>query len=291
LARSLYDTMATASPGWPKLTKLTRVRVLLAQLASTPGDPVANAARAKRVLAEHADAELAIFPETFLSGYELPRASELAIRPDTEPLLGELREVAARRRTAMIVGLIERLDDGGLANSAACIDADGSLAAVYRKTNLFGSHEQQTFAAGEELVVTRLCGRLVAPLICFDVEFPEPARTVALAGAELIVTIAANMEPYGPDHELAARARALDNRRPHAYVNQVGRQRSLEFVGGSCAVGPDGQVIARVDAGAQLLEVELPLDSAPASPDVDYLRNLPGALPARVAAGAGADRT
>ena len=45
----------------------------------------------------------------------------------------------------------------------------------------------------------------VGPLICFDIEFPEPARELAAAGAELLVTASANMAPFGPDHEVATR--------------------------------------------------------------------------------------
>ena len=51
-------------------------------------------------------------------------------------------------------------------------------------------------------------------------------RALALAGAELLVTASANMEPFGPDHEIATRARALENRLPHVYVNAIGTIRA-----------------------------------------------------------------
>ncbi len=106
----------------------------------------------------------------------------------------------------------------------ACL-APGTPPVVYRKANLFGAAERSAFVEGGELVVADVGGHRLGLLICFDVEFPETARALAAAGAKLLVTIAANMEPYGPDHALAARARALDNRRPHVYVNRTGRSR------------------------------------------------------------------
>lgn len=234
----------------------------------------------ERALAAHPSVELAVYPELFLSGYELPGAPELAISADDEPLT-RIRKAAAGVSTAVIIGFIERTESGAVANSAACIDADGSLAAVYRKTHLFGADEQRAFVPGEGLLVVELCGRRLAPLICFDIEFPELARAVARAGAELLVTIAANTEPYGPDHELATRARAHDNRRAHVYVNQVGRHRGMTFVGGSCVIASDAHTIVQAGSDEQLLEIELPLGSTMQPGEVDYLSQVRTDLPVR----------
>src|SRR5581483_5398409 len=104
--------------------------------------------------------------------------------------------------------------------------------------------ERAVFRPGAELVLVPLAGRLVGPLICFDVEFPEPARALAAAGAELLVTLSANMEPYGDEHEVATRARALENRVPHLYANSVGTIGPNRFVGRSRSVDAGGQVLA-----------------------------------------------
>jgi predicted amidohydrolase len=167
-----------------------------------------------------------------------------------------------------------------VANAAACFDADGSLAGVYRKTHLFGA-EAEAFTAGDEQFVVPLAGTLVAPLICFDIEFPEPARAVARAGAELLVTPSANMAPYWADHELASRARALDNRLAHLYANRVGSEGRHTFVGGSRAVGPGGEVLIEASRDdEELLVVALGRPGAPDA-DVDYLRHARGELPVR----------
>jgi predicted amidohydrolase len=117
-------------------------------------------------------------------------------------------------------------------------------------------------------------------LLCFDMEFPEPARALAAAGADLLVTAAANMEPYYADHELASRARALDNRLPHVYVNRVGAQAGLRFVGGSRLIAPDGSVQLQCPEGESLTTATLPPGDQ-GDEEVQYLAQVPRRLPVR----------
>ena len=251
------------------------MRALLAQLASVPGQTQANAERAVETIGAHPDVEIAVFPELYLGGYDLSLVPRSARAPDS-PELRAIAAAAAAASTAVVVGFAERAEDGTLFNSVACIDRDGSLAAVYRKTQLFGA-EQGVFRPGDALRIVRLAGVEVGPLICFDIEFPEPARQLARAGAELLVTASANMEPFGPDHELATRARALENRLPHLYVNGVGTIGGLRLVGLSRSVGPAGDVLAEAGAEEELLVAPV---ARPGADDerVDYLRHLPDPL-------------
>jgi predicted amidohydrolase len=247
------------------------VRVLLAQLAPAPGDAGANLTTLEDALRQHRDADLALFPELFLTGYEPARARERALDADGE----ELRRVARAARangTSVIVGFAERTPDRTL-NSVAVFDGDGTSLGTYAKTHLFGANEQAAFAPGQTLLTVEIGGARIAPLICFDTEFPEPARAVAAAGAELLVTVAANPRPYGPDQELAVRARALDNRRPHVYVNRVGEEAGLVFVGGSCVVTGTGAVVEQLGEHPELRLVDVDLSEAP-EPDVDYLKHV-----------------
>jgi predicted amidohydrolase len=89
-------------------------------------------------------------------------------------------------------------------------------------------------------------------MICFDVEFPEVARTLARRGADMLVTISANMEPFGPDHDTAARAQALENGLPHLYVNLVGEVDPNRFTGNSQVVDLEGRVLLRAGGKPQL---------------------------------------
>jgi predicted amidohydrolase len=128
----------------------------------------------------------------------------------------------------------------------------GTVAGVCRKTHLFGE-DRERFVPGDSLAPVELAGRRLGPMICFDVEFPEVARTLARRGADALVTISANMEPWGPDHDTAASARAVENGLPYPYVNLVGEEGLNRFTGSSQVVDPEGRVLLRARGEPQLL--------------------------------------
>ena len=141
------------------------------------------------MLAESAASDLVVLPELFLSGYQLEDVEPLAIELDG-PEVGALRAAARAASTAIVVGAAERVA-AGVANSALCIDSAGELAGVYRKTHLFGA-EQEAYVPGDSLSTITLGTRTLGVMICFDMEFPEVARTLAAQHADLLVTISAN---------------------------------------------------------------------------------------------------
>jgi predicted amidohydrolase len=238
------------------------VKLRLAQLAPRPRDVPANLARASEVIASSASVDLVVLPELFLSGYELGDAEPLAVELDG-PELGELCDVARSAGTAVVVGAAERTASG-VANSAICIDSAGEVAAVYRKTHPFGA-ERDVYVAGDELVTVALGGRVLGLMICFDMEFPEVARTLARGGADMLVTISANPSEFEHDHEIFARARAIESGLPHVYVNRVGEQDGLSFGGGSTALDSRARVLAEAGSNAErVIDAEI---GAPGSRD------------------------
>jgi predicted amidohydrolase len=247
------------------------MRALLAQLEPS-GTPEVNAGRAAEIIRQRgSEMDFVALPELYITGYDLRRTDDVAIGLDAPPVAA-LSEAAAETGTAVAVGLAERRGPA-VANTVALIDERGTLTAAYRKTHLFGD-ESTVFEAGDELIVAELAGSRVGPLICFDMEFCEPARELARAGAQLLVTVSANMEPFYRDHLIASQARALDNRLPHLYVNQCGAQAGLRFVGGSRVVRPDGTISAEVEGdGESLLEADIEGDGVD-DDRVDYLAQL-----------------
>ncbi len=260
------------------------MRALLAQLHPRPGEVAVNLATAAGVVESHPDAQIAVFPELYVSGYRTQGLEAVAIADPREGL-SPVAEAAGGAGTACLIGFVEAAG-GRWFNSLACIDERGAVAAVYRKTHLFGA-ERGGFAAGASLAIVELAGRRVAPLICFDIEFPEPARALADAGADLLVTAAANMDPGYRDQQLASRARALENRIPHLYVNRCGTEAGLEFCGGTRSVDSDGEVeveAARRDEQVVVAEVG---PSGAADERLEYLAQRRGSLPVEVAAPVG----
>lgn len=81
-------------------------------------------------------------------------------------------------------------------------------------------------------------------LVCYDGEFPETARSLALDGAKLICMCAANMSPYEDYHFLYMRTRAMENRAYTLYCNYVGDEKRFHYCGQSGAFHPTGRILA-----------------------------------------------
>jgi predicted amidohydrolase len=222
----------------------------MGQLAPRPRDVQANLVRACELIADNASTDLLVLPELFLSGYALDDVAPLAVDL-AGPEIGELREAARAAGVGVVLGAAERVAEG-IANSALCIDAAGELVGVYRKANPFGA-EREVYVAGNELVTVPLGGRVLGVMICFDVEFPEVARTLARRGADLLVTISANCPPFEPDHHVFTRARALENGLPHVYVNRVGEEDGVRFTGASLALDPEARVVAEAGSDEEVV--------------------------------------
>ena len=259
---------------------MKRLRVVLAQLTPKLRDPEANVASARGILSRHAGADLVVFPELFLAGYTTNGVEDVAFDLDG-PEVEEMARLARENDAAVVFGLHERVPRG-VANSALCLDRRGNVGGLYRKTHLFGE-ERGAFVAGDELLMVDLDGVGVGIMICFDVEFPEVARSLALAGADLLVTISANMDPFGRDHDVFATARALENGLHHLYVNQVGSGEAFTFAGGTMAVSADGDRLAEAGGLEGVIPVPLGLsarnDDRPEELRPRYLQEMRGTLP------------
>lgn len=234
------------------------LRVACCQTLPDVEDPRASADRARTALRAAVDsgAEIVILPELAHSGYIFRSAEEaraVAVPADGELLAGWARE-AARGDAVVIGGFCELGADGRVFNSAAVVDADGVIA-VYRKLHLWND-EASWFTPGEQSapVVDTRHGRIGVG-VCYDIEFPELTRGLALAGAELIALPTnwprQDPSPAGePTPHLLARATAYVS---HVYVavcDRGGEERGARFQGATVIAGPRGAALATAAPGA-----------------------------------------
>lgn len=211
------------------------------------GSKAVNIAAMERAAAAAAaiGARLITFPELCLTGYNIGRTSlhDLAERVDG-PSVAAVAEMARKHAIGVIFGMPER-DGQRVFNSAVAIDDLGAVTGIYRKIHLFGEAEQETFAAGEHICVAEIRGRKIGLAVCYDIEFPEMARALVRAGAEIVCVPTANMAPYFEVPQSLVRSRALENGVWVAYANLCGQEGTLHYTGLSCIVGPDGRDAAR----------------------------------------------
>jgi predicted amidohydrolase len=235
----------------------TAVRIACCQLAPDVGAYERNAQLARGAIASAvaAGAQLVVLPELVNSGYVFQTIDEVtaAAQPADGELLQGWAEEAALGDAVVVGGFCELAPDGRIHNSSALVDATG-VRTVYRKLHLW-DREPLWFSPGEQPapVVQTRHGR-VGLAVCYDLEFPELARGLALQGAE-VIALPANWprDPKPPDgrpilYSLAA-VTAYHSRVFVAVCDRCGTERGLEFEGGSVIAGPEGGLRAGPVAG------------------------------------------
>jgi predicted amidohydrolase len=221
----------------------------LYQCAPRPLDVAGNLLRLDRAArqARAGGADMLVCPEMFLTGYNIgPSAVAQLAQPADGEYAQAVSEIAQRHGLAIVYGYPERAPDGSIFNAAQCIDANGQRALHYRKTHLFGALDKTQFAAGDlSAALVDIKGWRVSLLICYDVEFPENTRRLALAGADLIVVPTANMADFDFVATTLVPVRAYENQVFVAYANYTGPEGNLHYGGLSTVAAPDGASIVQ----------------------------------------------
>ena len=165
--------------------------------------------------------------------------------------------IARSAGVAILYGFPER-DGDEVFNAAQLVDRDGRVLAKHRKSHLFGELDTRSFTPGAgDLAVVDLDSVRVGILICYDVEFPEAVRSVALAGADLVAVPTALMRPYEVVARTVVPARAYENQVYLAYANYCGREGGLDYCGLSCIAAPDGSFATRAGHSEALIVADL----------------------------------
>lgn len=235
------------SPSAPE-TPLVTARVACCQISPRVGELTYNRQLCTQAIrdASQGGAQLVVLPELSQSGYVFAsKAEALSLaEPLDGPTLCGWTQLANELSLVLIAGFCERLGDDTLANSAVLIDPTG-VRAVYRKAHLW-DQEKLFFTPGSApppVVQTHL-GR-IGMVICYDLEFPEWVRLIALQGAQLLC-VPTNWPDGGhpagerPSEVIRVQANAAFNRMFIAASGRCGTERGVPWVGGSVIVDCDG---------------------------------------------------
>jgi predicted amidohydrolase len=249
-------------------------RIVLAQIEPTLYDKSANLVKAEQAVrrAAHLGAQAIVFPELYLAGYSLGgRAVEMAETVEG-PSISRMADLAGVSRMAVIMGYPELSPDGAhVFDSAFIADSQGRIAGNYRKIHLY-QDENRWFIPGEEPCVLDFGLGPVGVLVCYDLEFPEAARELALRGAGWVAVCTGNMLPNRHLQQVYLQARAAENRIWVALANRVGQEANLTFFGGSGVADPNGDLVAEAGTQETLLVAEIDLGKAArAKLNADYL--------------------
>jgi N-carbamoylputrescine amidase len=255
----------------------------------------ANLARAEAFVREAAKegARLILLPELFAHPYfckdEDSSLFELAAPTKDHPTLARFAALARELNVVLPISFFERAGNAHF-NSLAMLDADGATRGIYRKAHIpdgVGYQEKFYFTPGDtpfEPFATA-AGKLGA-LVCWDQWFPEPARLLALRGAEMLLyPTAIGSEPLMPELDSAGHWRrvmqghAAANIMPLVAANRVGeecgRDATVTFYGGSFIADHTGAIVAEAGRNEEaVIAVEFDLDAiAAARRDWDVFRD------------------
>ena len=261
------DAWAGARSAGSRNRQTPDMRVVVGQL-SAGMDKVANreaVARAVRLAAPHRP-DLLVLPEATMHDFG---PADFALAPVAEPLDGPfvtaLVDAARSLGAYVIAGMFERADHDEpdhAYNTLVAVGPDGVVAASYRKLHLydaFAYRESERLRAGNaEPPVIDVGGLAVGLMTCYDLRFPEVARSLVLDGAQALVVPAAWVRgPHKLLHwQTLLAARAIEST---AYVLGAA-QCGPSYTGHSAVLDPMGEVIAELDDEAGVLAADIEPD-------------------------------
>lgn len=231
-------------------------RVTCCQIRLEIGDLTGNQTTGTAAIEDAArdGAQIVVLPELASSGYVFADRAELVSLAETRDgaAITEWANLAESLGVTIVAGFPESAGDK-VYNSAAVVDPTG-LRGVYRKAHLWDT-ENAVFDRADDLplLVDTAHGR-IGVMICYDVEFPEWVRAVALEGANLLcapVNWPLLPRPDGerPTEMVRALAGAGTNRMPIAVCDRAGVERGVDWIGGSVITDADGYPLAVAQYG------------------------------------------
>jgi len=245
---------------------MARTKIAAAQIRATLGDVPGNLRQIlEQVHAAAAQgAQLVVFPEAITSGYMFDDADEA--RKATISVDGpEVDQIAAACGDGLyaVLGILETGADSKIFNTALLITGTG-VVGVYRKHHLPFLGVDRFVTPGSEAspaVFETAIGR-VGLAICYDIRFPESARALALAGADVIAQPAVWPDSADIIVEHIVRVRAAEN---HVFLVPVSRgdiENGDQYRGNSQIIDPKGKVLALAEKEETLLIAEVDLGTA-----------------------------
>jgi predicted amidohydrolase len=291
---NIYDKPPTFGKG---------IRLAIYQSRDEVGSLQAMDANFQRLIkaVKHAkkfDAQVISFPELYLTGYALsPKMGQNLAVYKTSPFIKKAQDIAKKYNIAIILPYAEKAkDDKGKMryyDSIAFIDNQGKLLESYKKTHLFALAERLNWSAGNgPYKVFKVNGFPIGILNCYEAEFPELQRILALKGAKLIVIPTAadkyytkpdgqrTKVPYPDVSTLLIPAAAYANNIFIAYSNHVGFEHigknKWHYQGNSVIATPTGQLLLKAHHSQSTLLIAdiLPSAYGPTHPEnANYLKD------------------
>jgi predicted amidohydrolase len=257
---ALLSTITASAGADDTASKSNTLRVASVSFVPTKWDKDTNAAQIEKLVRDAArqGARLVITPEGALEGYvvnevihaeDAQAKAELTARfqelaePIDGPYVRRIAAVADELDIFVILGVLLRNDDATTFNSTVLLGPEGKVVGLYNKTHFHQGYDVNPsgYTPGDKYPVFNVDAAKLGMMICFDRQLPEPARALALGGANLIVC-----PSYGGTGDWNTRMMQV-----RAYENDV--YLVLTHPRQSLIIAPDGEMLAESEGDAVTL--------------------------------------
>jgi predicted amidohydrolase len=203
---------------------------------------------------------LIVLPEMFATGFSMNLANVL--EPPKGPAHQFISQLARDTGDFVIGGIATAGADGRGRNEAVVVDPAGKEILRYCKLHPFSpGGEDRFYARGDNTYSFEWGGMRVAPLVCYDLRFPEIFRQETRRSAQLFVVIANWPIARDAHWQTLLRARAIENQAYVIGVNRAGNDPKFTYAGHSLIIDPRGETLAAAESGSQLIEAQVDVDS------------------------------
>jgi omega-amidase len=230
-------------------TQKHNLRIALIQTTIILGEPVDNEKHIlslmKEAVAQNPKPDLLVLPELWNTGYALERIHDIADEGG-EHSKGWLSSFAKHNQVFIVGGSIAESNAGQVSNTMYVFDREGGEIAKYSKIHLFGLMDEEKYLVpGQEMVTFQMNDVCKAGVsICYDIRFPEMARSLALLGAKVLFVSAEWPHPRLHHWRTLLMARAIENQMYVVACNSVGDNGATSFFGHSMIIDPWGEIVA-----------------------------------------------
>lgn len=242
----------------------SRLRVSLIQMDISLGRPDDNFAKLSLLLDKAINdvekPDVILFPEMWNTGYSLEQINELADE-NGERTKRFIAEFCRKHQVHIIAGSIAQKQGTEVRNTIYVFNRDGEITADYSKIHLFRLMDEEKYlVCGNQIGHMEIEGNPAGVMICYDIRFPELARTMALNGAKVMFVPAEWPHPRMHHWRTLLMARAIENQMFVVACNRVGVSGTTEFFGHSLVIDPWGEIIAEGGEEEQIIFATIDLD-------------------------------
>lgn len=242
--------------------EMTKQTIVLIQMDIVFGQPKENYQHVIELF-EQADLqedEIVVLPEMWNTAYDLTHLAQIA-DPDSQQTVRVLSALAQKYQVTIFGGSVAVKENKQFFNRSYVISKQGTVIAQYDKVHLFGlMHEEQYLTAGAKRAEYHDGLFQFAPVICYDLRFPEWFRVQAQMGINTFILAAQWPKPRIQQWKQLAIARAIENQCYIVAVNRVGFDPENEYNGHSLVIAPTGEILKELGTKEEIVRSVIELE-------------------------------